>query len=68
MNKTYTIEYRLDDINDFDNTEFIDGITNKKNVNKCIKGLKRTFGDRLVMLDVCVYDEDDYLIDAETII
>lgn len=67
MKYTYTIEYRLDDIEDYDNTEYIDEIPNKKEVNKKVKELKKEYGDRLVMLDVCKYD-DDYLVDAETII
>ena len=68
MKYTYTIEYRLDDIEDYDNTEYIDEIPNKKEVNKKVKELKKEYGDRLVMLDVCKYDEDDYLVDGETII
>ena len=67
MKYTYTIEYRLDDIEDYDNTEYIDELPNKKEVNKKVKELKKEYGDRLVMLDVCKYDED-YLVDAETII
>lgn len=68
MKYTYTIEYRLDDIEDYDNTEYIDEIPNKKEVNKKAKELKKEYGDRLVMLDVCKYDEDGYLVDGETII
>lgn len=67
MKYTYTIEYRLDDIEDYDNTEYIDELPNKKEVNKKVKELKKEYGDRIVMLDVCKYD-DDYLVDAETII
>ena len=67
MKYTYTIQYRLDDIEDYDNTEYIDELPNKKEVNKKVKELKKEYGDRLVMLDVCKYD-DDYLVDAETII
>ena len=68
MKYTYTIEYRLDDIEDYDNTEYIDELPNKKEVNKKVKELKKEYGDRLVMLDVCKYDEDNDLVDAETII
>lgn len=67
-NYDYTIEYRLDDIEDYDNTEYIDEIPNKKEVNKKVKELKKKYGDRLVMLDVCKYDNEGYQIDGETII
>ena len=68
MKVTYTIEYRLDDIKDYDNTEYIDEIKSKREVNKKIKELKKQYGERLVMIDVNIYDEDDYLVDAYTII
>ncbi len=68
MKYTYTIQYRLDDIEDYDGTEYIDELTSKKEVNKKIKELKNEYGDRLVMLDVCTYSKEGWLLDAETII
>lgn len=68
MKNTYTIEYRLDDIEDYDNTEYIDELPNKKVVHQKVVELKKEYGSRLVMLDVNTYDEDGYLVDAVTLI
>lgn len=68
MKYTYTIKYRLDDIEDYDNTEYIDEITSKKEANKKVRELKKEYGKRIVLLDVCKYDKDGYLEDVETII
>ena len=68
MKYTYTIEYRLDDIEDYDNTEYIDNIPTKKEARQIANKLKKEYGSRLVLLDIKKCDEDGYLEDVETII
>lgn len=68
MRCTYTIQYRLDDINDYDNTEYIDDINTKVEARKQAKAIIKEYGNRVVMLDIIKYDEDGCLDDAETLI
>lgn len=65
---SYTIAYRLDDIEDYDNTEYIDYILTKKEAMKRIQDIKNEYGSQIVLLDLMKYNEDDELVDAETII
>lgn len=65
---TYTVEYRLDDIEDYDNTEYIDGLESAKEVNEEVDKIKKEYGERIVLLDVKMYDEDGWLVGAHTII
>ncbi len=67
MRYTYTIQYRLDDIDDVDNTEYIDNIPTKTKARKKAKDIINEYKDRVVMLDIVEYDEDGCLNDAETI-
>ena len=67
-NYDYTIEYRLDDINNYDYTDYIDNIPTKKEARKIANKLKKEYGSRLVLLDIKKCDEDGYLEDVETII
>lgn len=68
MKYTYTIQYRLDDINDYDNTEYIDSIHTKVEARKQAKAIIKEYGNRVVMLDIIKYDEDGCLDDAEQLI
>lgn len=68
MKHTYTVEYRLDDIEDYDNTEYIDDIPTKALAKKRANEIKKEYKDRLVLLDIKRYDEDGNLDDADTII
>ena len=68
MKYTYTIEYRLDDITDYDNTEYEELIPTKKEARKMAREIVNANKDRVVMLDINKYDEDGYLVDAETLI
>ena len=61
MKYTYTIEYRLDDIEDYDNTEYIDDIPTVKEARKQARQIIKEYGDRIVLLDIKRYDEDGYL-------
>ena len=68
MKYTYTIQYRLDDINDYDNTEYVDGINTKIEARKQAKAIIKEYGNRVVMLDIIKYDKVGCLDDAETLI
>ena len=61
MKYTYTIEYRLDDIEDYDSTEYIDDIPTKTGARKKAKEIIKEYGNRIVLLDIKKYDEDGYL-------
>ena len=63
----YEVVYRLDDIEDYDNTEYSGELNSKKEVKKFISSLIKEYSKRIVMLDIHKYDEDE-LLDAETII
>lgn len=68
MKYTYTIQYRLDDIKDYDNTEYIDDINTKVEARKQAKAIIKEYGNRVVMLDIIKYDEDGCLDDVEQLI
>lgn len=68
MKYDYTIEYRLDDINNYDYTDYVDNIPTKKEARQIANKLKKEYGNRLVLLDIKKCDEDGYLEDVETII
>ena len=68
MKYTYTVKYRLDDIEDYDNTEYIDDIPTKALAIKRANEIKKEYKDRLVLLDIGRYDKDGYLDDIYTII
>lgn len=69
MKYTYTVEYRLDDIEDYDNTEYVDYIPTKKEARKIAKNIIKENPNRVVLLDIKKYDaEYGYLEDAESLI
>lgn len=69
MKYTYTVEYRLDDIKDYDNTEYVDYIPTKKEARKIAKNIIKENPNRVVLLDIKKYDaEYGYLEDVETLI
>lgn len=69
MKYTYTVEYRLDDIEDYDNTEYVDYIPTKKEARKIAKNIIKENPNRVVLLDIKKYDaEYGYLEDTETLI
>lgn len=68
MKHTYTISYRLDDINDVDNTEYIDDVRNITTARKKAKEIVKEYGNRIVLLDILRYDEDGCLDGAEQLI
>ncbi len=64
----YEVIYRLDDIEDYDNTEYSGEISNKRDSIKYANSIKKEYGDRVVMLDIHKYDDEGCLIDAVTLI
>lgn len=68
MKNTYTIQYRLDDIEDYDATEYIDDFSTKKQAEQETKKIIKKYGDRIVLLDIVKYDADGDRIDEWTII
>lgn len=65
---SYAVEYRLDDLENYDSTEFIDDIDTIAEARKLAREIKKENKGRVVMLDIKKYDEDGYLVDAITLI
>lgn len=63
----YNVEYRLDDIEDYDSTDYSDDYNTMKEAKKFASEIKREFGKRVVLLDIHKYDEEE-LIDTYPII
>lgn len=59
MEKYYDIEYRLD-VNEFDNSIYIEEIKTKALADKKAKELIKKFGDRLVYLEITKWEETIY--------
>lgn len=68
MGYTYTIEYRLDNIEDYDKTEYIDDIPNKKEAKKQAKDILKEYDKRVVLLDIKKYDSEGFLDNIEQVI
>ena len=68
MKHTYDIEYRLDDIENYDATEYSDTYTRKIDAMIFAKRIIKKYGDRVVLCDLKIYDEDGYLEDVINII
>ena len=68
MGYTYTIEYRLDNIEDYDKTEYIDDIPTKKEAKKQVKDILKEYDKRVVLLDIKKYDSDGFLDNVEQVI
>lgn len=56
MKKYYDIEYRLD-VNEFENSNFIEEIKTKALADKKAKELIKEFGDRVVYLEITKWEE-----------
>ena len=56
MKKYYDIEYRLD-VNDIENSDYIEEIKTKAMADKKAKELIKKFGDRLVYLEITKWEE-----------
>lgn len=59
MKKHYDVEYRLD-VNEFENSNFIEEIKTKALADKKAKELIKKFGDRLVYLEITKWEETIY--------
>ena len=59
MKKHYDIEYRLD-VNEFENSNFIEEIKTKALADKKAKELIKKFGDRVVYLEITKWEETLY--------
>lgn len=64
----YSVCYRLDDIDNYDNTEYIDGIKTKLEARKTAREIVKKYKDRVVLLDIMKYDNEGCLDDVETLI
>ena len=65
--KCYDVEYRLDDIEDYDNTEY-ESFPSMLMAQRKARELVKEYGNRLVLLDILIYDEYGWLIDSYQII
>ena len=63
----YEGRYRLDDIEDYDNTEYSPEFNSKQEAIKWANQIKKEYGERIVMLDIYKYNEEEW-IDCWTII
>lgn len=63
----YEVEYRLDDIENYDATEYSDEFDSKAEAIKYANSIKKKYGGRVVMLDISKYNDEE-LLEAWTLI
>lgn len=63
----YEVIYRLDDLEDYDNTEYSGEINSKKEAFNYANEIIKQYGERVVLLDINKYNDEE-LLDGYSII